>query len=199
MPPSSWLPIYEVLARYGINQTTTKDIAKNDLRNWELEEIDAVLKRIKVPYRGYSYFRLPFFKPPEEIFDFRRWWPSFFAAGKDARWSSPPRELIQRSVQEQAALCVNAKAEWSLRTSGYVALSHVWIEGLQRDNEHNGLPGEKFRAIFALLNDRHIEAEWVWVRKYVFRSRLVDAFCRLMLRNRQTSWSSRVVTHPWRA
>ncbi|KAI4137325.1 MAG: hypothetical protein L6R39_007353 [Caloplaca ligustica] len=162
MPPSSWLPIYEVLARHGINHTATQNIAKNELRNWELEEVDALLKKVKVPMRGYCYFQLPFFKPPEEVFDFRTLWPSLWSGSKDSKWISPPRELMHRSVKEQAALCVNAKEEWSLRTSGYVALSHVWIEGLQRDNEHDGLPGEKFRAIFVLLNDRHVEAEWVW-------------------------------------
>ncbi|KAL8958135.1 MAG: hypothetical protein Q9193_004747 [Seirophora villosa] len=163
MPPSSWLPIFEVLARYGISHTATQDIAKNDLRNWELEEIDRVLKKVEVPHRGYCYFRAPFLKATtEETVNFRTMWPSLWATGQDSRWMSPPRELMHRSVQEQAALCVNAKGEWSLRTSGYVALSHVWIEGLQRDNEHNGLPGEKFRAIFALLDSHHIEAHWVW-------------------------------------
>lgn len=165
MPPSSWLAIYEVLARHGINHSTAKDVAKNDLRNWELDEVERVLRKVKVPYRGYCYFRSPFHKIPQDGLDFRRWWPSLFAAGNDSDWISPPRELMHRSVQEQAALCVNAKGKWSLRTSGYIALSHVWIEGLQRDNEHNGLLGEKFRAIFVLLNQRHIEAEWVWVCK----------------------------------
>ncbi|KAL8716775.1 MAG: hypothetical protein Q9225_005928 [Loekoesia sp. 1 TL-2023] len=162
MPSLSWLSIYEVLARYGIDHDSAKDVAKNDLRNWEIDEIARVLKKVNVPYRGYCYFQQPFFKPPEEIFDFKKWWPTVWAAGEGFRWVSPPREMMHQSVKEQAALCVNAKAQWSLRTSGYVALSHVWIEGLQRDSDHNGLPGQKFRAIFALLKDRKIEAEWVW-------------------------------------
>ncbi|KAL8917111.1 MAG: hypothetical protein Q9208_008150 [Pyrenodesmia sp. 3 TL-2023] len=162
MPPSSCLAIYEVLARHGINEATAEDVAKNDLRNWELWEVERFVKKVNVPYRGYCYFQSPFHKTPREGLDFRRWWPSLFAAGNDSRWISPPRELMHRSAQEQAALCVNAQGKWSLRTSGYIALSHVWIEGLQRDNEHNGLLGEKFRAIFVLLKHRHIEAEWIW-------------------------------------
>lgn len=119
MPPSSWLPVFEVLARYGISHTTTQDIAKNDLRNWELEEIDRVLKKVQVPHRGYCYFRAPFLKATnQETVNFRTLWPSLWATGQDSRWMSPPRELMHRSVQEQAALCVNAKGEWSLRTSG---------------------------------------------------------------------------------
>ncbi|KAL8828824.1 MAG: hypothetical protein Q9170_006438 [Blastenia crenularia] len=151
-----------VLARYGIKHTTAEAIAKNDLRKWDLDEIDKTLKKINVPWRGYCYFRQPFFKPAEETFDFRQWWPSVWIASQDSRWVSPPREMMHRSVKEQTALCVNAKGEWTLRTGGYVALSHVWIEGLQRDNDHNGLSGEKFRAIFALLEDRKIKVEWVW-------------------------------------
>lgn len=162
MPASSWLPIFEALTRYGISRATAEDVAKNDLRNWELEEIDCMLRKVKVPYRGYCYFRAPFLRASQEGLDFRTWWPSVWASDQDSRWISPPQELMHRSVQEQAALCVNAKGKWSLKTSGYVALSHVWIEGLQRDNEHSGLLDEKFRAIFALLNDRHIKAEWVW-------------------------------------
>ncbi|KAL8931317.1 MAG: hypothetical protein Q9211_007057 [Gyalolechia sp. 1 TL-2023] len=162
MSPSSWRCVYEILTRYGISHDIAKDIAKNDLRNWEIDEVDEVLKKVNVPYRGYCYFRLPFFERPGEPFDFKKWWPSVFSAGEDSSWVSPTRKMMHQSVKEQAALCVNAKKEWSLRTGGYVALSHVWIEGLQRDNDHNGLSGEKFRAIFALLRDRKIDAEWVW-------------------------------------
>ncbi|KAI4115403.1 MAG: hypothetical protein LQ345_003991 [Seirophora villosa] len=152
MPPSSWLPIFEVLVRHGISHTTTQDIAKNDLRNWELEEIDRVLKEVEVPHRGYRYFRAPFLKATtQETVNFRTLWLSLWATGQDSRWTSPPRELMHRSVQEQAAFLAQ-----------YVALSHIWIEGLQRDNEHSGLPSEKFRAIFALLDIHHIEAQWVW-------------------------------------
>lgn len=162
MPSSTWLSIYEVLVRYGINNNTAKDVAKNDLRNWEIGEIDEVLKKVDLPHRGYCYFRSPFFKPLEEAFDVKRWWPSVFVDREDLKWVSPPRQLMHQSVEEQAALCVNAKKEWSLRTSGYVALSHVWIEGLQRDKDHDGLSGEKFRAIFTLIENRRIDAEWVW-------------------------------------
>ncbi|KAL8998330.1 MAG: hypothetical protein Q9188_006129 [Gyalolechia gomerana] len=162
MPPSSWLSVYEILVRYGVSHEAAKDVAKNDLRNWEIDEIDVVLKKVNVPYRGYCYFRLPFFRPPGQPFDFKEWWPSVFSAGEDSSWVSPPRKMMHQSVKEQAALCVNARKEWSLRTGGYVALSHVWIEGLQRDGDHDGLSGEKFRAIFALLRDRKIDTEWVW-------------------------------------
>ena len=165
MPASSWLPVYEVLIRHGINHTTAKDIAKNDLRIWELQRIDLVLKRSRLSSAAIVICYPPFLKPSRfdlEMFDLRRWWPSYFATEKDLRWVSPPRELMHRFAKEQLALCVNKKAEWSLRKSSYVALSHVRSEGLQRHNEHNGLLGEKFGAIFALLDGRHIEAEWIW-------------------------------------
>lgn len=170
MPSSSWLSVYEVLARQGIHHSTAQDVAKNDLRNWPIEEIKRILNKIKVPHRGYCYFRQPHFKLPDETFDFRQWWPSLWAVN-DVKWISPSRTMMQRSVQEQAALCVNAKAEWSLRISDYVALSHVWIEGLQRDNTRNGLASDKFSAIFALLHERQIAAEWIWADVLVLPGR----------------------------
>lgn len=161
MPPVSWHPIYELLTRYGIDHGSAKSLANNDLRNWELDDIAGILKRIQRPSREYCYFRTPNLAVSTDPIDFKKWWPSLWV-DTSVRWISPPRTLMEQSARASTALCVNEAGKWSLRTSGYVAFSHVWTEGLQRDYIHDGVEMEKFRAIFKLLKGRKIEAEWVW-------------------------------------
>ena len=69
---------------------------------------------------------------------------------------------MEQSAQDETALCVDRHGQWALKRTGYVALSHVWIEGLQRDKTHQGLSSSKVDAIFALLQSRDVQAEWVW-------------------------------------
>ena len=38
---------------------------------------------------------------------------------------------------------------------GYVALSTLWIEGLQRDEYYHELQSREFDAVFTLLKDKH--------------------------------------------
>ncbi len=161
MPPSSWYPIYELLTRHGIDHDIARPIAINELRRWELDDLADILKRIRRPSRDYCYFRNPYFSLPTEAIDFKKWWPSLWSDTR-VKWVSPPRMMMKLSVRDKAALCVNESGEWSLRKSGYIALSHVWVEGLQRNNVHDGVEEVKFRAIFDLLKTRQIDTAWVW-------------------------------------
>ena len=161
MPPTTWYPIHEVLTRYGVAHEVARTAAIDDLREWELDDIAVILRRIKRPSRDYCYFQNPNLPIYKDDIDFKKWWPSLWS-DTSVRWISPPRAMMEQSVQDEAALCVNAKGEWSLRTSGYVALSHVWTEGLQRDNVHDGIEQFKFKAIFDLFKAKGITAEWVW-------------------------------------
>lgn len=161
MPPSSWYPVYELLTRHGIDHDVARPIAISELRNWELNDLAAILKRIKRPSRDYCYFRNPYISRSTEFIDFKNWWPSLWS-DTTVKWISPPRTMMELSVRDKAALCVNEAGEWSLRKSGYVALSHVWIEGLQRNNVYDAVEEHKFKAIFDLLKTRQISAAWVW-------------------------------------
>lgn len=58
---------------------------------------------------------------------------------------------------------MNAAGQWSLRASGYVALSHVWSEGLQRNRSHDGLEQSKVVRIFQTLKRASVDAEWIWM------------------------------------
>ena len=169
MPPSTWYPLYELLTRHGVDHEVAKAAAKNDLRAWELSEVSAFLQKIQRPSRDYCYFRdAPTAKSTAKS-GTRKWWSSP-QQDTQQKWISPPRTLIDQSARDETALCINAQGQWSLRSSGYVALSHVWIEGLQRDKDHNGVISWKVDAIFALLRSRSVEAEWVWTDVLVIPS-----------------------------
>ena len=161
MPSSSYWPIYELLTRHGVDHGLAKSNAKNVLRHWELDDLSAVLQKVQRPSRDYSYFRDIAAAKSGKDADAWKWWQNP-APSEPSKWVSPPRAMMQQSAQEETALCVNADGQWSLRTSGYVALSHVWIEGLQRDKVHQGLSKQKVDSIFALLHGRTIDAEWIW-------------------------------------
>ena len=169
MPPSTWYPIYELLTRHGVDHEVAKAAAINDLRAWELSEIAAFLQKIQRPSRNFCYFRD--FHPTRSIAksSTRKWW-SAPQQDTQPKWISPPRALIDQSARDETALCINEQGQWSLRASGYVALSHVWIEGLQRDKDHNGVSSQKVDAIFTLLRSRAVQAEWVWTDVLVIPS-----------------------------
>jgi ankyrin repeat protein len=166
MPPSSWLAIFEVLLRYGIDPEIAKPAAMGELRHWEIEDVVAILKRIKRPSLDFRYFAAPASQITETLSEVQdssnllRWFPNLWE--KDDQWISPPREMMERAVSEQAALCLNAAGQWSLRKSGYVALSHVWIEGLQRDAKRGGLLQEKLDRVFTVLKRAKLASEWIW-------------------------------------
>lgn len=161
MPPNSPWPIYELLTRHGVDHDVAKSNSKNDLRHWELDEIAAVLMRVRRPSRDYSYFRDTSITKSSKNAGSRKWWQSL-AQDEPCTWISPPRAMVEQSARGETALCINAEGEWSLRTSGYVALSHVWIEGLQQDTVHQALTNQKVDSMFTLLQSRAINAAWIW-------------------------------------
>lgn len=155
--------------RYGVEPARAKRIAMDELRHWELSDIDAVFKKHKRPYPDFcpfksatdeSYMEDDPSKSKETAFSFEKWWP--FLYQKPIQWVSPPRVLMEESIRQQAALCVNSKGEWSLRKSDYIALSHVWIEGLQRNAEHDGLEQSKVTRVFRTLKRVGLSVEWIW-------------------------------------
>ena len=161
MPPSTSWAIYELLTRHGVDHGVAKSNSMNDLRYWELDEIAAVLKRVQRPSRDYSYFRDISIAKPSKNAASRKWWQDP-AQDEPSKWVCPPRAMMEQSAHEETALCVDVHGQWSLRASGYTALSHVWIEGLQRDKVHQGLSRQKVDSIFALLQSRAIDAAWIW-------------------------------------
>ena len=73
----------------------------------------------------------------------------------------PDVGLMFQSVEKRAALCVNEAGDFSLRDTDYVAMSHVWIEGVGADLRNRGLPRHLIQSIFSRI--RHIGVEWIWL------------------------------------
>ena len=152
--------------RHGIDIEIAKTVSRNELRNWELADIENMFVKVKRKPKTFCPFIDPdrflrAWRQPQENHDYMRdILPSLFET--DSPWLSPPRSLVLQAAQEKAALCVNASKEWSIRRSDYVALSHVWSEGLQQDKQRKAVQGNKIDLVFKTLIKAKIPAEWIW-------------------------------------
>lgn len=77
--------------------------------------------------------------------------------------------MIRKSVQQQAALCVNRNGKFAIKTDGYAVLSHVWGETCGWNTPTDWGPAEPevrkqgiFYEHFLKFFDR-CESEWLWV------------------------------------
>ncbi|KAL8832631.1 MAG: hypothetical protein Q9191_000147 [Dirinaria sp. TL-2023a] len=86
---------------------------------------------------------------------------SMISQARQGCYVKAPLELMQASVMQKAALCVNREGEWSLRKDGYMALSHVWEEGIQADPQNLGLPRYILDQIFKIIEP--VGATWLWL------------------------------------
>ena len=166
MPPSSAYSLQEILMRHGIDIEIAKTVSRNELRHWELADVESIFDKVKRQPKTFCPFKDPdrflrAWRQPQESHDrMRSILPSLFES--DFPWLSPPRSLILQAAQEKAALCINASKEWSIRRSDYVALSHVWAEGLQQDKQKKAVQGNKIDLVFKTLIRAGIRAEWIW-------------------------------------
>ena len=80
-----------------------------------------------------------------------------------------PIELIEKSVEESAALCINRSGQFKLMTSGYTVMSHVWEETMGWNGpsgfgkvdlslRKKGIGRSHFLKFFNKCG-----AEWLWV------------------------------------
>ena len=80
---------------------------------------------------------------------------------QDQHWVKPASALVERAANEQLALCENVRGDWQLLKNDYVALSHVWDEGLYADPRNRGLPRSIIEQLFAMLQP--LNAKWLWL------------------------------------
>ena len=69
--------------------------------------------------------------------------------------------MIQ-AADEKSGLCINTGQQWSIRRTGYLALSHVWSEGLQQDKQRKAVHGNRIDLVFRTLSKGKIEVEYIW-------------------------------------
>jgi len=167
MPPDTHFPMHELLMRFGVEPQQARATSIFQLRNWEIDDVENILKKIQRPNPEYCLFKSaevnpskPPPKPDSPWESVYQYWPTLWATKPIA--VSPPRDMVEQSVREGTALCVNIKGEWSLRSEGYCALSHVWSEGLRRDESLRGLEKTKIVKAFELLKRAGLSSEWIW-------------------------------------
>lgn len=97
MSLQTYLSIFELYMRNGVEPARAKSVAMNELRNWELNDLDTIFQKVKRTSLDFCPFR----SAKDETRDggsnesdagnplsLRRWWPSLFETR--TRWVSPP-------------------------------------------------------------------------------------------------------------
>lgn len=175
MAAQSRAAIQELLLRHGVDPATAKYAALNEFADYNLTWLTEFWKRIKrprmdfcpcrdsAPSKGLGKQSRDRNKPAnisnEWNFDFERWTSRIFE--RSPKWIKAPRHLMEQAVKEDKALCLNAHGKWSLRSTGYMALSHVWSEGIQSDPDGHGFQQKQLARIFEVIT--RTGAEWIWM------------------------------------
>jgi ankyrin repeat protein len=160
-----WVPqrreFYETAKRYGVEESMAFSLADFELAHWTGEELSKVLTKVwdMRPNRPKSAMTP---RPQEAL----KMMSTLFkgaiglAAPHEYRVKAPP-ELVKEAAVKGLALCVNAQGVFSLRSKDYVAISHVWSEGIQGDAQNRGIAQYMLNRIFQRLAG--IAAEYIWV------------------------------------
>lgn len=149
--------IQELLLEYGVPPRIAKARAQVEFRNFSTEELRACFKKLHrygQDLKTFDFDSTQFSWTTEFTNLFRR-------KSQEVVWLKPQLDLLKESAIKKLALCINAKGEWSLRESGYFALSHVWEEGIQADAQNRGIPLAHVQQIIARIQETG--AEWIWL------------------------------------
>ena len=117
-------------------------MARNELRGWSSDELSAIFDKIHGPPAALDTVRRPY-------------------SWQAQHWVKPASDLVECAANEQLALCVNARGDWQRLKDDYVALSHVWDEGLYADPRNRGLPQSVLEQLFAMLQPLNVK--WLWL------------------------------------
>ena len=128
--------------RYGLPIARGRYVAQNELRGWSSDELSAILGKIHGLPAASDTVRRPY-------------------SWQAQHWVKPASALVEYAANKQLALCVNARGDWQPLEKDYVALSHVWDEGLYADPRNRGLPRSIIEQLFAMLQP--LNAEWLWL------------------------------------
>jgi len=146
--------VQETLLRYGIAPKTARAVAQVELRNWSSEELTTILDKLL----NHGPDLLSFDFASRSLLS----GISNLLTGRNmSSWLKPPPDLLEHSVRDNLALCVNAAGEWALLKDGYFAISHVWEEGIQADPNNRGIPLAHIQQIFQRI--QRTGAKWIWL------------------------------------
>ena len=140
--------VQERLLQYYVASPVARGLAQVELRHWIPDQLDTIFHKIPGLTPNLRHFASDS-RPLQETVQ------------KREAWVQPPPSLIEQAAREKLALCVNASGEWSLRTGNFVAISHVWEEGIQADDDNQGLSKSILDSIFVELGN--LNASWIWL------------------------------------
>lgn len=110
MPPPNAYPIQELLMRLGVGPDIARTISLNELRYWNMADLERLFAKVKLNPKTFSTFMNPdgflqAWRQPQEIHDrIRSIMPGLCAS--DSPWLSAPRSPITQAADEEAALCI---------------------------------------------------------------------------------------------
>lgn len=136
------------LLEHHVEPSAARSLAQGELRHWSPDRLDSILRKAPTAHANLRHFAEDTTSIGHQPL-----------AG--ASWVCAPPALIERAAGEKLALCVNAKEQWRLCSEGYVAISHVWIEGIQADPGNLGLSKPILNSIFAEL--KPLDVSWIWL------------------------------------
>ncbi|KAF4635468.1 hypothetical protein G7Y89_g2619 [Cudoniella acicularis] len=133
--------VQEILVDAGVVDLSAKDAARNAFKDWTSEEVRASLKKFDGAIKNLKTVE-------------RTQWI-------ERDWIKPPRRLWSQAAESNLALCVNRSGEFDLRMSEYVAISHVWSEGMWGDDKNRGIPRYVLDKLFEHL--KPLDVSWIWL------------------------------------
>ena len=128
--------------RYGIPPLRGEKLAQSELSAWTAPMLSHVFDKIPRLSDVPDTVKRPYF------------W-------QNQHWIKPPDWLVRKAAKLKLALCINASGDWKLMPTGYVAMSHVWEDGLYADPKNRGLPRAVIDQLFVML--RPLKVKWIWL------------------------------------
>src|ERR1700733_11791551 len=143
--------VQETLLGFEIPGFIARGLAQVELRQWRRPELLSILQKLKSHGPNLRHFA----SQPQTSRNF------FGFEETSLQWMKPPLSLVERAAREKRALCVNAAGEFRLDPGGYVAVSHVWEEGIQADAKNRGVLKSTIQQVFATLSS--LDISWIWL------------------------------------
>jgi hypothetical protein len=147
-------PNNRTVKQYLLNRSISDSVAQsnsmNELCYWTEKELDEVFGNLAVAHGA----------PLGRVFSFTiRQTQDHVANTTD--FVKPTFKDIQESVNRMGALCVNRNGMFCTNPEGgFIALSHVWSEGLGADDDNRGLHRDLLHQVFDKVEPLGIK--WVW-------------------------------------
>jgi len=146
--------IKDFLLQWGISEEIAAPVSKNELCYWQTSEVQEVFAKldttptaVRAGLRSFNNDSTATKRPLSTLVE--------------GDLLKPDVRLMLQSVEKRAALCVNEAGDFSLQDTDYVAMSHVWIEGVGANLYNRGLNRRLIQSIFSRI--RPLGVEWIWL------------------------------------